>query len=156
MKYTLFLSLLFINTWLLGQVPPGYCGINFSYDAGGNRVQRYVCSNTASLVAGETNQAGALQAPEAIAALTTPSDEDMSQLILFPNPAVDHFQIAAQINMPAESEVWILDASGKAVLQSYLSAGRFEIGALPFGTYMVLVQHGQTRKTALLIRTPGQ
>ncbi|MEO1627902.1 MAG: T9SS type A sorting domain-containing protein [Bacteroidota bacterium] len=79
--------------------------------------------------------------------------QDLSDLILFPNPTMSTFSIKDS-GLSPEATVSILDMNARILSQRSLGDGRgIDVSSLPDGTYLVTLMHKDVRKLALLVKT---
>ncbi|MEO1516740.1 MAG: T9SS type A sorting domain-containing protein [Bacteroidota bacterium] len=84
--------------------------------------------------------------------LTEENFQDLSDMILFPNPTRSSFSIQAQ-GIPAAATLSIVDLNGRILSQRSLGDGRgIDVSYLPEGAYLVTLMHKDIRKLSLLVR----
>jgi hypothetical protein len=119
-------------------VPAGYCGVEYSYDAAGNRIKRkYVC--VASL--------------NSLAAI---APEEKSEAVIsgiYPNPNNGRFNINFSKGIPP-SQMLIFDITGKPVTQKKISGTKTEIDIshLPDGIYFISLDYFGKKITEKIVK----
>lgn len=139
MKYVYSLLLLFTSLGVAAQtIPAGYCGVEYSYDAAGNRIKRkYVC--TASL--------------NALAAVDPEKKPETVISGIYPNPNNGRFSVNFSKDIPP-SQLLIFDTNGKAVAQRKISGTKTEIdiSSLPDGIYFISVDYFGKKITEKIVK----
>jgi len=103
-------------------IPVGYCGIQYSYDAAGNRTEReYVCNNGFAAI---TNSAAAAEFADKLA----------------PNPTTGKFSVIFSKALQ-NADITIADATGRTVMQMKGKGNKidFDISPLAAGVYFLRV-----------------
>lgn len=139
MKYV-YLILFFITTIDVAaqNIPAGYCGVEFSYDAAGNRIKRkYVCATSVNTLAAT--------APEK-------SEEELINGI-YPNPNNGKFNVNFSKSIPP-SKLLIFNANGKTVSQQKISGSKnqVDISHLPDGIYFISLEYFGKKITEKIIK----
>ncbi|MEM9917272.1 MAG: T9SS type A sorting domain-containing protein [Bacteroidota bacterium] len=82
--------------------------------------------------------------------------QNLSDMIVFPNPTVEAFSIQGKDLDPA-STVSVVSQKGEVLFQQKLGNGQhFGLSGYPPGTYMVTLVHGQERRVALLVKAASK
>ena len=170
--FILVISLL-ATQFVYGQVTKGKkaaiinqnCGISFKYDNAGNRIKRYKCVGVVAIsppytlkTAGEQEQMqptadqniAGQSAPDIMKAELDQPAEDMSEMVVFPNPSPGIFNIRMDGIKPS-AQVLLYDSKGSLVMQRSFNDGQFDVNELPNGTYIVLLRNGEQLKSTQLI-----
>ncbi|MEZ4887461.1 MAG: T9SS type A sorting domain-containing protein [Chitinophagales bacterium] len=121
-KIITLLLLLLGSTCLLNAQPN--CGINYTYDNAGNRIKRSLCISggsgktadnelPADLVEGLTENTG-VEEEEVVEQLNA-EENDLSPMIVFPNPSSGKFSIEAEYS--SQAIIRVFDMSGRVLWQ---------------------------------------
>lgn len=139
MKYVYALLLLFGTLGAAAQtVPAGYCGVEYSYDAAGNRIKRkYVCVTSLNSLA-------------AIAPVEKPETVISG---IYPNPNDGRFSVNFSKDIPP-TQLLIFDTNGKPVTQKKISGTKTEIDIshLPDGIYFILLDYFGKKITEKIVK----
>ena len=148
MKKFYLLLLLFIATFLLSEVsaqsglPYGSCGIQYTYDAAGNMIDRqYVCNNS-GVAAKETN----LSVQKAI---TTTQAVD----VVYPNPTTGRFTLRMMKPLK-NARIIIMDMQGRMIHQRNATGNmlQFDLSREAAGMYILRIQDEGEIFTAKVIK----
>ncbi|MEO1516736.1 MAG: T9SS type A sorting domain-containing protein [Bacteroidota bacterium] len=86
-------------------------------------------------------------------ALTQQNFQNLSDLLVFPNPTMESFSIRSA-DLPAEATLSIVDVNGRILSQRALGDGSgIDVSNLVAGTYLVTLVHQNERKIALLVKS---
>jgi Secretion system C-terminal sorting domain len=123
------------------------CGVNFLYDAAGNRTQRIEC---VSLLANPNN---ITQTTEKAANDRESIEKEAAfgELSLFPNPSTGIFQLS-ETDFDPKSIVLLLDSKGRTIFTKLLADGLFDISDKPAGIYFLKVQNAGNIRIARFIK----
>lgn len=119
------------------------CGINYEYDAAGNRKKRFECQMFASGSDERTPATGQEQSK----ALQTEAG-----IMIVPNPGPGIFRLESS-KVPATAQVAIINTLGAVVNRRTFDDGIFDLSTLPAGTYFVQVRFDDQRQTLKLQKT---
>ncbi len=147
MKKILFFISLFVFGSLYNQnlqaqsLPPGTCGIVYTYDAAGNRTNRqYVCNNFTG--PGEIESA-------------TASTADVIQVdVLYPNPTTGYFSVRLFKSLK-KATVTITDMSGRIVLKKAESGSvlNYDLSKQSSGEYHLMINDGEHSVSMKIIKS---
>ncbi|MEO1628354.1 MAG: T9SS type A sorting domain-containing protein [Bacteroidota bacterium] len=85
--------------------------------------------------------------------LTDENFQNLSDMILFPNPTMESFSIKGN-GLSPEATVSIVDMNGRVLSQRSLGDGSgIDVSELAEGTYMITLMHKDVRKVSLLVKT---
>lgn len=148
-KIFLFITLILISGYMMAQsIPPGSCGLLYTYDATGNRIkQEYFCNNTTSPVQMRTT--------------TTASQQPESNLetgfvtvdVLYPNPTTGRFTIRFAEELKGV-QIVLTDVNGRTIQQikgNGYTVG-FDIANQPAGVYYVVIRNGKNSIIQKVVR----
>lgn len=148
-KIFLLLILLFTGGFAIGQtIPPGSCGLLYTYDAAGNRTkQEYFCNNTSGPIdmrIAQTNAPTAVEKEETGFAKVD---------ALYPNPTTGRFTVrfAKDLN---NTQILITDINGR-IIQQVMGNGsmvEFDLSNQAAGVYYVVVRTGKESITQKVIK----
>lgn len=149
MKKILIVTLSFININLWSQ-----CGINYFYDGAGNRIRREIC--VSALTSNDQDQLNFVGSKELVAdsilSIQSKHNEDLSTLIIFPNPTTGLFKIKDQIQWEnAHMKVYTLN--GKILHHIIIKDEAIDLSRINVGQYYIVLQKEDQKKTAKLIIT---
>jgi hypothetical protein len=150
-KVLLFIAIMLTGGYVVAQsIPPGSCGLLYSYDAAGNRTkQEYFCNNTSAPVEMRT-------AVTPVTKNESETDEETGFVkteALYPNPTTGHFVIRFARELK-DVQIIITDVNGRA-LQQILGSGNimdFDISNRPAGIYYVIIRQGKESITQKVIK----
>ncbi len=150
--------LLLGSTFLLSAQPN--CGINYTYDNAGNRIKRSICISGGSGktadneippdLIGELTENTNLSEEEVVAQLNA-EENDLSPLIVFPNPSSGMFCIDAEYSRQAIIRVF--DISGRALWQQNYTTKAIDLTHLQQGNYLLVVSEGKKIQSTQVIIT---
>ena len=130
------------------------CGIGYSYDAGGNRIARTAsCPNSIVHGPDPTSSPSIMLASQEI-----DDQEDrleLTETTIFPNPASEYFELRFSGTLPKNSQLTLLDATGRQVMRQTLNGQRYYLDKFPSGTYR-LVLRTPTQQHSLSLIKAGQ
>ncbi len=139
MKYFYFLIILLFTVEASAQtIPAGYCGVEYSYDAAGNRIKRkYVCVSALNTLA------------------SVPAEETVEPLIsgIYPNPNDGRFSVNFSKAIPV-TQILILDVGGKIVGREMISGTKtgIDISHLPDGIYFISLKYNERKITSKILK----
>ena len=119
-------------------------GVCYDYDAAGNRIFRHDCI---SMLVSEEQQ---YSDQRSIGKIETAQVQ--GELIVFPNPTKGAFQLQT-VDFPPESDVFLLDVSGKLLFNRKLDYGQFNLTDYPAGTYYVKIVDGDRSQTVVIAKS---
>ena len=125
-------------------LPPGTCGIVYTYDAAGNRTTReYFCNN------GFAATKNASVSKEMISAA------DIIQVdVLYPNPTTGYFTVKL-FNPLKKATVTITDMTGRIVLKKAESGNilNYDLSRQPSGEYHLMINDGEHSVSMKIIKS---
>src|SRR5690606_19202847 len=102
-----------------------------------------------SLLAGGEVAKELFMDPDALKFQVLDAKNDISDLIVFPNPAVGTFYIKTELQ--EDVTIWVYDLTGKLVASYASIPERIELTHLPNGSYALLLKRGETIQTTKII-----
>ena len=139
--------LLFLVSWSQsGYAQNDRC---FTYDAAGNRTKRQLCAIN---IADDEHQRLRAVFKEEIESRSVQLENDLAELLIFPNPSSGSFQIENQIAWK-NSRLQVHSVDGKGVYSCVVSDQPFDLLFLNNGIYYISVRNENIIKTAKLMIT---
>jgi hypothetical protein len=105
----------------------------YSYDAAGNRTNRYSCPGKTDVLD------------------PTLAQQELSNLVVFPNPTQGVCQLKTE-GLPPEANLQLTNLNGAVMWQRALGNGQFDMSVLPPGMYLLSLQYNGQQKTARLLK----
>ncbi|MBN9336648.1 MAG: T9SS type A sorting domain-containing protein, partial [Chryseobacterium sp.] len=127
------------------------------YDMGGDKIYvpnmisqngKYITGWAFPANTADKLRAFRIELPDSFLA-TAQMPKAQNQIKVYPNPAVDFFQIESKENI---QEVKIYDQTGQLINVSKTAADTYNVSALPKGVYIISVKTASATKTSKLIK----
>lgn len=149
------MKLLFYIMLFCGIAHSGYSQRCYSYDAGGNRILRQVC--VLSLTDNDRDSLAAISIFSPDSLIQSPelnevnSRGDLTDFVVFPNPATSQFFIRADGFSP-NTRIALVDLQGKIHFYGMLTGDAIDISHLPAGSYFLIAKNDSMLRTTKLIK----
>lgn len=146
MRLIVVIFALFVSSGIFSQISQPRC---FDYDGGGNRIERNLC---AVLVKSDNPEDLFVldRIEQELDSKLLTNYEDMSDLIVYPNPTAGYFMIKESYS--AEARLYIFDMAGNTIRSFGYVPGAVDLSGFPVGIYVLVVKDGDRTGVVKIVK----
>jgi hypothetical protein len=136
-------------------LPPGACGIRFTYDASGNLIEReFICNTTTGTMLRTTSiEKGKSDSISVYNENNKAKEETVRVNAIMPNPTTGKFTVTLSSSL-TNGKVMLMDVNGKAIEKRTTSGSilSFNISSQPAGIYFLRIENKEDVFTFKVIK----